>query len=151
PAAARAGVVAGAGCGGMQSFIDEIDLLRQRGPDRVTPTGIPKIIPNIAAGIAAIEHHLLGPVTCVVTACSASANAIGDAAELIRRGAADVMVAGGAEASITDYAMAGFAQARAMTTRNDEPERASRPSDKGRDAALRGEGRAAQPLEAGRA
>ncbi|MFO7292015.1 MAG: beta-ketoacyl-ACP synthase II [Actinomycetes bacterium] len=147
PAAARAGVIAGAGFGGMQSFIDEIDTLRQRGPDRVSPTGIPKIIPNIAAGIASIEHHLLGPVTCVVTACSASANAIGDAAELIRRGAADVMVAGGAEAGITDYAMAGFAQARAMTTRNDEPERASRPFDKDRDGFLMGEGGGALVLE----
>ena len=147
PAAARAGVVAGAGFGGMQSFIEEIDVLRQRGPDRVSPTGIPKIIPNIAAGIASIEHHLLGPVTCVVTACSASANAIGDAAELIRRGVADVMVAGGAEAGITDYAVAGFAQARAMTTRNDDPERASRPFDRDRDGFLMGEGGGALVLE----
>src|SRR5690606_28717647 len=129
PAAARAGVVVGAGFGGMQAFMDEIDLLRNRGPDRVTPTGVPKIIPNIAAGQASIEHHRLGPVTCVVTACSASANAIGDGAELIRRGAADVVVAGGAEAAITDYAVAGFAQARALSTRNDDPERASRPFD----------------------
>ncbi|MGA7270762.1 MAG: beta-ketoacyl synthase N-terminal-like domain-containing protein, partial [Acidimicrobiia bacterium] len=110
PAAARAGLVVGAGFGGMQSFIDEIDVLRERGPDRVSPTGVPKIIPNMAAGLASIEHHLLGPVTCVVTACSASANAIGDGAELIRRRAADVVVAGGAEAAITDYAVASFAQ-----------------------------------------
>ena len=147
PAAARAGVVVGAGFGGMQSFTDEIDLLRGRGPDRVTPTGVPKVIPNIAAGQASIDHHLLGPVTCVVTACSASANAIGDAAEIIRRGAADVMVAGGAEAAITEFGMASFAQARALTTRNGDPEAASRPFDAERDGFLMGEGGAALVLE----
>lgn len=147
PAAGRAGLVVGAGFGGMQSFIDEIDVLRDRGPGRVSPTGIPRIIPNIAAGMASIEHHLLGPVSCVVTACSASANAIGDAAELIRRGAADAVVAGGAEAAITDYAVAGFAQARALSTRNDEPDRASRPFDAERDGFVMGEGGAALVLE----
>lgn len=147
PAAARAGVVAGAGFGGMQSFIDEIDTLRARGPSRVAPTGVPKIIPNIAAGLASIEHQLLGPVTCVVTACSASANAIGDAAELIRRGAADVMVAGGSEAAITDFAVASFAQSRALSTRNDDPDSASRPFDQDRDGFLMGEGGGALVLE----
>jgi 3-oxoacyl-[acyl-carrier-protein] synthase II len=147
PAADRAGVVVGAGFGGMQSFIDEIDLLRERGPGRVTPTGVPKIIPNIAAGMASIEHNLLGPVTCVVTACSASANAIGDGAELIRRGAAEVVVAGGSEAAITDFGVASFGQARALSTRNDDPTRASRPFDKDRDGFLMGEGGAALVLE----
>ncbi|HEX2155245.1 MAG TPA: beta-ketoacyl-ACP synthase II [Acidimicrobiia bacterium] len=147
PAADRAGVVVGAGFGGMQSFIDEIDLLRERGPGRVTPTGVPKIIPNIAAGMASIEHNLLGPVTCVVTACSASANAIGDGAELIRRGAADVVVAGGSEAAITDFGVASFGQARALSTRNDDPTRASRPFDRDRDGFLMGEGGAALVLE----
>lgn len=145
--AARAGVVVGAGFGGMQAFTDEIDLLRQRGPDRVSPTGVPKIIPNMAAGQASIEHHLLGPVTCVVTACSASANAIGDGAELIRRGAADVVVAGGSEAAVTEFGIATFAQARALTTRNDDPEAASRPFDADRDGFLLGEGGAALVLE----
>ncbi|HLU31503.1 MAG TPA: beta-ketoacyl-ACP synthase II [Acidimicrobiia bacterium] len=147
PEAARAGVVVGAGFGGMESFIEEIDLLRDRGPGRVSPTGVPKIIANIAAGMASIEHHLLGPVTCVVTACSASANAIGDAAELIRRGAADVMVAGGSEAAITDFAVASFGQARALSTRNDDPRTASRPFDKDRDGFLMGEGAGALVLE----
>lgn len=147
PEAARAGVVVGAGFGGMESFIEEIDLLRARGPGRVSPTGVPKIIANIAAGMASIEHHLLGPVTCVVTACSASANAIGDAAELIRRGAADVMVAGGSEAAITDFAVASFGQARALSTRNDDPHAASRPFDKDRDGFLMGEGGGALVLE----
>jgi 3-oxoacyl-[acyl-carrier-protein] synthase II len=146
-AAARAGVVLGAGFGGMSSFINEIDVLRQRGPDRVSPYGVPKVIANMAAGLASIEHNLLGPVTCIVTACSASANAIGDAAELIRRGAADVMLAGGSEASITDYAIASFNQARAISTRNDEPQRASRPFDADRDGFVMGEGGGALVLE----
>lgn len=145
--AARAGVMVGGGFGGMQTFIDEIRVLDKRGPDRVSPTGIPRIIANMAAGLASIEHHLLGPVSCVVTACSASANAIGDAVEIIRRGAADVMLAGGTEAAITDYAVSGFAQSRALSTRNDEPERASRPFDAGRDGFLMGEGGGALMLE----
>ncbi len=147
PAAARAGVVVGAGFGGMGSFIDEIVTLTERGPDRVSPTGVPRVIPNMAAGLASIEHNLLGPVTCVVTACSASANAIGDGAELIRRGAADVVVAGGSEAAITTFGIATFAQARALSSRNDEPERASRPFDADRDGFVMGEGGAALILE----
>ena len=147
PAAARAGVVVGAGFGGMGSFIDEIVTLTERGPDRVSPTGVPRVIPNMAAGLASIEHNLLGPVSCVVTACSASANAIGDGAELIRRGAADVVVAGGSEAAITTFGIATFAQARALSSRNDEPERASRPFDADRDGFVMGEGGAALILE----
>ena len=147
PAAARAGVVVGAGFGGMQSFIDEIDTLHSRGPGRVSPVGVPLIIPNMAAGLASIEHHLLGPVTCVVTACSASANALGDGAELIRRGAADVVVAGGAEAAITTFALASFAQARALSMRNDDPQGACRPFDLDRDGFVMGEGGAAFVLE----
>lgn len=147
PAAARAGVVVGAGFGGMESFIEEIQTLTGRGPDRVSPTGVPRVIPNMAAGLASIEHHLLGPVTCVVTACSASANAIGDAAEMIRRGAADVMVAGGAEAAITTFGMATFAQARALSSRNHDPTAASRPFDADRDGFVMGEGGAALVLE----
>ena len=146
-AATRAGVMVGAGFGGMGSFIEEIETLNDRGPDRVSPTGVPRIIPNMAAGLASIEHHLLGPVSCVVTACSASANAIGDGAEWIRRGAADVVVAGGAEAAITTFGIATFAQARALSSRNDEPTRASRPFDAGRDGFVMGEGGAALILE----
>ncbi len=147
PAAARAGVVVGAGFGGMGSFIDEIVTLTERGPDRVSPTGVPRVIPNMAAGLASIEHNLLGPVSCVVTACSASANAIGDGAELIRRGAADVVVAGGSEAAITTFGIATFAQARALSSRNSEPQRASRPFDAERDGFVMGEGGAALVLE----
>ncbi len=146
-AATRAGVMVGAGFGGMGSFIEEITTLLERGPDRVSPTGVPRTIPNMAAGLASIEHNLLGPVSCVVTACSASANAIGDGAEWIRRGIADVVVAGGAEASITTFGISTFAQARALSSRNDEPTRASRPFDAGRDGFVMGEGGAALILE----
>ena len=146
-AASRAGVMVGAGFGGMSSFIEDVYVLADRGPDRVSPTGVPKMIPNMAAGLASIEHNLTGPVSCVVTACSASANAIGDAAEIIRRGAADVMVAGGAEAAINAYGIASFAKARALSTRNDDPQAASRPFDADRDGFLMGEGGAALVLE----
>ncbi len=146
-AASRAGVMVGAGFGGMGSFIDEITTLLDRGPDRVSPTGVPRVIPNMAAGLVSIEHNLTGPVSCVVTACSASANAIGDAAEIIRRGAADVMVAGGAEAAITTFGIATFAQARALSTRNDDPASASRPFDADRDGFLMGEGGGVMVLE----
>lgn len=145
--AVNAGVMVGGGFGGMQTFIDEIRVLSDRGPERVSPTGIPRIITNMAAGMASIEHNLLGPVSCVVTACSASANAIGDAAEIIRRGAADVMLAGGTEAAITDYGIAAFGQSRALTNRNDDPLHASRPFDAGRDGFLMGEGAGALVLE----
>jgi 3-oxoacyl-[acyl-carrier-protein] synthase II len=147
PAAARAGVVVGAGFGGMISFAEEINVLRDRGPDRVSPTGIPRIIANMAAGLASIENNLLGPVSCVLTACSASANAIGDAGEMIRRGAADVMVAGGAEAVISEFCVASFGQSRALSTRNDAPTKASRPFDAGRDGFVMAEGGAAVVLE----
>ena len=145
--AARAGVVLGTGFGGITSFINEINTLTSRGPGRVSPLGVPMSISNMAAGLASIEHHLLGPVTCVVTACSASANAIGDGAELIRRGAADVVVAGGAEATITDFGMASFAQSRALSLNNEDPEGASRPFDLNRDGFVMGEGGAALVLE----
>jgi 3-oxoacyl-[acyl-carrier-protein] synthase II len=139
-AAARCGVMVGAGFGGMGSTIEEMMLLRERGPDRVSPTGVPRIIPNMAAALVSIEHNLTGPVSCVVTACSASANAIGDAVEIIRRGAADIMVAGGSEAAITTFGIATFAQSRALSTRNDDPTRASRPFDANRDGFVMGEG-----------
>lgn len=145
--AARAGVMVGAGFGGMTSFIEDLYVLAERGPDRVSPTGVPRMIPNMAAGVVSIEHNLTGPVSCVVTACSASANAIGDAAEIIRRGASEVMVAGGAEACINAYGIATFAKARALSTRNDDPQAASRPFDADRDGFVMGEGGAALVLE----
>jgi 3-oxoacyl-[acyl-carrier-protein] synthase II len=147
PGALRAGVVVGAGIGGIQSFQAGIDTLRDRGPGRVSPLAITQIISNMAGGIVSMDFNLLGPNTCTVTACAASANAIGDAAEIIRRGAADVMVAGGAEAAICEFALAGFSNARALSFRNDDPERASRPFDAERDGFVMGEGAATLVLE----
>jgi 3-oxoacyl-[acyl-carrier-protein] synthase II len=147
PEAYRTGVVVGTGIGGVESFEQEIDTLFHVGPHRVSPYGIPKIIANIAGGQISIDFNLYGPNTTAVTACAAAANAIGDAGEIIKRGAADVMVTGGADASITRFAMAGFAQARALSTNNDDPERASRPFDADRDGFVMGEGGAALILE----
>jgi len=147
PAAERAGVVVGSGIGGMKSFQDGIDALRQRGPERVSPLAITQIISNMAAGLVSIRYNLFGPNTCTVTACAASANAIGDAAEIIKRGAAEVMVAGGAEAPVTEFSLAGFAQARALSTNNEDPQGASRPFDAERDGFVMGEGATTLILE----
>ena len=148
PAAERAGVAVGSGIGGILTFQEGMDAMRQRGYDRVSPYAIPQIISNMAAGQVSIDHHLYGPSLCAVTACAASANALGDAAEVIRRGDADVMVAGGAEAAVCEFAVAGFTQARALSTRNDDPAGASRPFDAARDGFVMGEGAAVLVLEA---
>ncbi len=147
PEAYRTGVMVGTGIGGVETFEAEVDLLLNTGPHRLTPYGIPKIISNMAGGQVSIDFNLYGPNSTVVTACAASANAIGDAGEIIKRGAADVMVAGGADASITRFALAGFAQARALSTNNDDPLGASRPFDADRDGFVMGEGGAALVLE----
>ena len=147
PAALRAGVVVGSGIGGMIAFQDGMDTMRQRGHERVSPLTITQIISNMAAGLVSIEHNLYGPNTCTVTACAASANAIGDAAEIIKRGDADVMVAGGSEAPICEFSIAGFSQSRALSTRNDDPARATRPFDAERDGFVMGEGAATLILE----
>jgi len=143
----RAGVVWGSGIGGLRTVEEQILFMHDRAPDRVSPYLAPMMIANMAAGEIAMEHHLLGPNSCTVTACAASAHAIGDAAELIRWGRADVMVAGGSEGSITPIGMAAFAAAKALSERNDEPEQASRPFDRGRDGFLAGEGGAGLILE----
>ncbi|MFQ5948772.1 MAG: beta-ketoacyl-ACP synthase II [Acidimicrobiia bacterium] len=145
--ALRVGVVVGAGIGGIISFQENMDIMRQRGHDRVSPLAITQIIPNMAGGVVSIAFNLFGPNNCTVTACAASANAIGDAAEIIRRDEADVMVAGGAEAAICEFAMTGFTQSRALSTRNDDPEGASRPFDADRDGFVMGEGSATFILE----
>ncbi|MCJ7780326.1 MAG: beta-ketoacyl-ACP synthase II, partial [Acidimicrobiia bacterium] len=147
PAAYRAGVVVGTGIGGVATFEEELITLLEIGPHRLSPFGIPKIIANMAGGQVSIDFNLYGPNTTAVTACAASANAIGDAAAIIQRGAADVMVAGGADAAITRFAMGGFAQARALSTRNDDPQGASRPFDASRDGFVMAEGAAALVLE----
>ena len=147
PAAYRAGVVVGTGIGGVATYEEELTTLLEVGPHRLSPFGIPKIIANMAGGQVSIDFNLYGPNTTAVTACAASANAIGDAAAIIARGAADVMLAGGADAAITRFAMGGFAQARALSTRNDDPEGASRPFDANRDGFVMAEGAAALVLE----
>ncbi len=143
----RTGVALGGGIGGIISTQESMQTLFTRGPDRMSPYTITQIIPNMAAGYVSIAFSLLGPITCTVTACAASANAIGDAAEMIKRGAADVMVAGGVEAPIREYAIAGFAQARALSIRNDDPQGASRPFDAERDGFVMAEGAATLVLE----
>jgi len=145
--AVRAGVAVGSGIGGVISFQEQLDVMRTRGADRISPYAIPQIISNMAAGLASISFNLLGPNTAAVTACAASANALGDAASVIRRGDADIMVAGGAEAPICEFAVGGFANARALSTRNDDPAGASRPFDAGRDGFVMGEGAAVLVLE----
>ncbi len=147
PEADRAGVLLGCGIGGLITTQTEMDVLRDRGPSRVSPLAITKIISNMAAGLVSIDFHLYGPNSCTVTACAASANAIGDATEVIRRNDADVMVAGGTEAGICEFALAGFASARAISQRNDDPQGACRPFDLDRDGFVMGEGAAALVLE----
>lgn len=144
----RAGVIVGSGLGGMLSFDAQLKVMLSRGARRISPLAVTMIIPNEAAGIASIRFNMRGPVTCVVTACAASANAIGDAAEIIRRGAADVMLAGGAEATICEFGIGSFNKSRALSTRNDDPEGASRPFDLSRDGFVMSEGGACLILEA---
>lgn len=147
PEALRAGVLAGTGIGGIETMEEQMNVLFERGPGRISPLGIAMIISNMAGGVASIDFHLYGPNSTVVTACAASANAIGDAAAIIQRGAADVMVAGGGEASITRFALGGFSQARALSTNNDDPAGSSRPFDADRDGFVMGEGAAVVVLE----
>ena len=124
----RAGVIVGSGLGGMLSFDTQLKVMLSRGARRISPLAVTMIIPNEAAGVASIRFNMRGPVTCVVTACAASANAIGDAAEIIRRGAADVMLAGGAEATICEFGIGSFNKSRALSTRNDNPRELHAPS-----------------------
>lgn len=147
PASLRAGVVCGTGIGGIGTTQQQIGVMTERGAGRISPLAIPMIMSNQASGAISIDFHLAGPSTCTVTACAASANAIGDAAEIIRRGVADVMVAGGMEGAVTEFAMGGFSSMKALSTRNDDPERASRPFDKDRDGFVLGEGAGSLILE----
>lgn len=134
------GVLIGSGIGGLSSLEAQHKILLERGADRVSPFTIPLIICNMAAAQASIFSGAKGPVSCVTTACAAGSNSIGDAYQLIKRGAAKAMIAGGSEAAITPVGMAGFSNMTAMSTRNDEPEKASRPFDKDRDGFVMGEG-----------
>ncbi|HEY9756258.1 MAG TPA: beta-ketoacyl-ACP synthase II [Oculatellaceae cyanobacterium] len=143
----RVGVVVGSAAGGFESIEEQFHNLTKKGPNRCSPFTVPMLIVNMAAGWVSILHNAKGPNTCTVTACATSSNSIGDAAKIIERGDADVMFAGGSEAPITSLCMAGFAAARTLSTRNDEPEKASRPFDVGRDGFVMGEGGAILILE----
>lgn len=146
--AERAGVVLGSGIGGLQSTYDASILLKERGPRRLSPFVVPAMLINLSSGQVSMRHGLKGPNSAVATACATGAHAIGDAARIIACGDADMMVAGGGEASITRLGIAGFVACRAMTTAyNDTPEKASRPYDEGRDGFLMGEGAGVVVLE----
>ena len=136
----RVGTVIGSAAGGFESIEKNFHALLEKGPDRCSPFTVPMLIVNMAAGWVSMLHNAKGPNSCTVTACATSTHSIGDAAKLIERGDADVMFAGGTEAPITSLCMAGFASARTLSTRNDEPERASRPFDQDRDGFVMGEG-----------
>lgn len=143
PAAAdpdRTGVIIGTGIGGIQTFEEQTALMLEKGPGRVSPFFIPMMIANMASGQVSIQFGLKGPNTTTVSACASGAHAIGEAFQAIRFGQADAMITGGTEATITRMAMAGFCALKAMSTRNDEPARASRPFDRDRDGFVMGEG-----------
>jgi 3-oxoacyl-[acyl-carrier-protein] synthase II len=137
---ARFGVLVGSGIGGIGTLLEQYDILKERGMDRVSPFFVPMIIINMASGVISMRFGAKGPNSSVVTACATGNHAIGDAMKIIQRGDADVMIAGGAEAIILPLTIAGFCQMKAMSTRNDEPTKASRPFDADRDGFVCGEG-----------
>jgi 3-oxoacyl-[acyl-carrier-protein] synthase II len=143
----RIGASVATGIGGLKSYQECYDILRERGPDRVSPFSIPSIIPNMGAGWVSIELGTKGPLMSECTACAASNMAIGDAMDEIRMGRADVFLAGGTEAPITEVGIAGFDAMRALSRRNDDPARASRPFDGSRDGLVMGEAAAIVVLE----
>lgn len=143
----RVGILIGTGIGGITTMLETYDLYRDRGADRVGPFLIPMMISDSAAGILAIRTGARGLNMSLATACATGTNAIGEAAEVIRRGAADIMLAGSSEAAIVPLAMAGLNSMTALSTRNDEPTRASRPFDRDRDGFLMGEGAGMLVLE----
>jgi 3-oxoacyl-[acyl-carrier-protein] synthase II len=145
--APRVGVFIASGIGGFTTIEREHRALLEGGPRKISPFFIPSAIINLAAGQVSIRYGAKGPNSATCTACSASAHAIGDAYEIIRRGAADVMIAGGSEAAITPMGIGGFGALRALSTRNNEPQRASRPFDKDRDGFIVGEGAGVLILE----
>ena len=136
----RFGVLVGSGIGGITTLLDTHDVLNAKGPDRVSPFFIPMLIINMASGLISMRFGAKGPNSSVVTACATGNHAIGDAMKIIQRGDADIMIAGGAEAMIIPLTIAGFCQMKAMSTRNDEPAKASRPFDANRDGFVCGEG-----------
>jgi 3-oxoacyl-[acyl-carrier-protein] synthase II len=138
--AEQIGVIIGSGIGGIKVLEDQQTIYLNRGPDRCSPFMIPMMIANMAAGLTAIHTGAKGPNSCSVTACAAGSNAIGDAFRLVQNGYAQAMICGGCEAAVTPLSVAGFAAARALSTRNDDPFHACRPFDKDRDGFVMGEG-----------
>ena len=136
----RIGVVIGTGIGGISTLIEQAEVMRERGPDRVSPFLVPMMISDSAPGMLAIRFGVRGPNMALATACASGNNAIGEALEMMRRGSADVMIAGASEAALIPVAMAGMNVMTALSTRNDDPQTASRPFDKDRDGFLMGEG-----------
>ncbi len=136
----RLGVYVGSGVGGLQTLIDQAGVLRDRGPERVSPTLVPMIISNMAAALISMKFGALGPTMSPVTACSIGNTSIGEAFRLIRGGGADIVIAGGAEAALSEISLASFGNATALSSRNDDPAAASRPFDAGRDGFVMAEG-----------
>jgi 3-oxoacyl-[acyl-carrier-protein] synthase II len=136
----RIGVMTGTGIGGISTLLEQAEVMRERGPDRISPFLVPMMISDSAAGMLAIRFGVRGPNMALATACASGNNAIGEALEIIRRGSADVMIAGASEAALVPVAMAGMNVMTALSTRNEDPQAASRPFDKDRDGFLMGEG-----------
>lgn len=145
--APRIGVMFGTGIGGISTIVNQVEEMNARGPERVSPFLVPMMLPDTASGQIAIQFGLKGPNLCPVSACATGSHAIGEAAEWIRRGVADAVVAGSAEAAIIPIALAGFNNMTAISTRNEAPEKASRPFDKDRDGFVCGEGAGVLILE----
>ena len=145
--AERTGVLVGSGIAGLLTMLKNCETLLAKGPMKISPFFVPSSIANMASGLISIRFGARGPNSCVVTACTTGTHAIGDAMRIIQRGDADVMIAGGSEAPVNPLGLAGFATMRALSTRNDDPERASRPFDKGRDGFVCSEGAGVVVLE----
>jgi 3-oxoacyl-[acyl-carrier-protein] synthase II len=143
----RVGVIIGSGIGGMHTYETQLSNLWERGPRKVSPFTIPSLIGNMCCGLVAIQVGARGPNFGLVSACATGTHAIGEAMHMIRRGDADVMIAGGAEAAVTPFAFASFCSMKAMSSRNDDPSRASRPFDLNRDGFVMGEGAGVLVLE----
>ena len=143
----RIGVIIGSGIGGITTFEDQARVMVERGPKRISPFFIPMFIPDIAAGHVSMRYGFRGPNYCTVSACASSAHAVGDAVRILQRGDANIMITGGAEATVTPMTIAGFANMKALSARNESPETASRPFDGGRDGFVLGEGAGVVVLE----
>jgi len=143
----KAGVLVGSGIGGISTVLSQAQVMERRGPGRVSPFFVPMMLIDMAAGEIAIRYGFKGPNMAVVSACASGANAIGEAAEIVRRGVADVMICGGSEAGIEPLAIAGFNRMGALSTRNDDPQTACRPFDATRDGFVMAEGAGIVVLE----